>query len=208
MIMDKAEEKGLILSTPPPQIEEGKDIIKDNPFYFTLHLILKYYFTKQTELYIMNFLSDVTKSEAEFKVFMIYIEYSIYVYNNYIKDEFRDVTNSEDLVFIIVAYVKKTYSENPKVLQPFIHSVNENQDQVISKFNTVKSAYEFKADALKKLGDLNRAIEYLEKSKQLEIEAKKYSELAMVILSELKGSFRKTIFSTDSSTTYFLKNIT
>ena len=25
-------------------IELGKDIIKDNPFYFTLHLLLKYYF--------------------------------------------------------------------------------------------------------------------------------------------------------------------
>ena len=37
-------------------IEYGKKIIKDNPFYFTLHLMLKYYFNNTNEYYFFTFL--------------------------------------------------------------------------------------------------------------------------------------------------------
>jgi hypothetical protein len=144
---------------------------------------------------MMNFLRDITKSEEEFKVFMVYIEYSIHVYNTYIKDVYSEIKNGEDSLFATIAYVKKTYNANNQVLKPFINSVTENEDQVIEKFNIVKSVYEFKSDTLSKLEDVNNAMDYLEKSKTLEAEAKRYSDMAIEILSNLKGSFRRTIYS-------------
>ena len=63
-------------------IEDTKNIIKTNPFYFTLYLLLRYYFVKDVEFYMLDFIKDVTNTESEFKVFMVYIEFSLYVYNN------------------------------------------------------------------------------------------------------------------------------
>jgi hypothetical protein len=60
-------------------VKDGQNIIETNSFYNTLHLLLKYYFVRPIELNMMAFIKDVTNSENEFKVFMIYIEYAIYL---------------------------------------------------------------------------------------------------------------------------------
>ena len=61
----------LITNSKIEMINQGKYIINENPFYFTLHLLIKYYFKKSQDFYLLNFLKDITNSEAEFKVFMI-----------------------------------------------------------------------------------------------------------------------------------------
>jgi len=186
-------------------INEGKTIIKDNPFYFTLHLLIKYYFVKSQDFYLLNFLKDITNSETEFKVFMVYIEFSIYLYNSQIKDTFTGCDN-EDIVYIIIAYVKNTYDSNKNILKSFINSVTENEEEVIEKFNKVKAAYTFKKDTLEKFETLNDALTCLEKAKELENESKKYSNRAIEILQGLKGKFLQTIFNEEPSK-LFIKNI-
>ena len=186
-------------------INEGKQIIKDNPFYFTLHLLIKYYFVKQQDFYLLNFLRDITKSENEFKVFMIYIDFSIYLYNSQIKDIYNNY-DSEDMVYIIIAHVKNTYDADKNVLKPFINTVAENNEEIIEKFNKVKAAYTFKKDTLEKFDILNEALICLEKAKELENESKKYSNRAIGILQGLKGKFIETIFN-EESTKLFIKNI-
>ena len=54
-------------------IKTGKEIVKENNFYSTLNLFLKYYFVNKDEkdFYLNNFIKDVTKNENEFKVFML-----------------------------------------------------------------------------------------------------------------------------------------
>ena len=74
----------LITHTKIELINTGKIIINENPFYFSLHLFIKYYFIKSQDFYLLNLLRDITKSENEFKVFMIYINFSIYIYNSQI----------------------------------------------------------------------------------------------------------------------------
>jgi len=186
-------------------VNTGKNIIKDNPFYFTLHLLIKYYFVKSQDFYLLNFLKDITNSENEFKVFMVYIEFSIYLYNSQIKDIYNKCDN-EDIVYIIIAYVKNTYDSDKNILKPFINSVAENNDEIIEKFNKVKSAYTFKKETLEKFDILNEALSCLEKAKELENESKKYSNRAIEILQGLKGKFIETIFN-EESTKLFIKNV-
>ena len=61
----------------------GLNIIKTNKFYLTLHFLLKCHFIKQDDFNIINYIKDIIKSEDEFKVFMIYRDYSMYVYKEY-----------------------------------------------------------------------------------------------------------------------------
>jgi len=179
-------------------IQEGKNLIKSNSFYYTLHVLLRYYFVQSQDFYMMSFLKDVTNTESEFKVFMVYVEFAIYVYNTYIKDteEFKN-GNKEDIVFILISYVKQLYSNNKDILKPFITSVNENQDEILDKFNKVKSMYNFKKDSLEKFTSINNVIYYLQKAKEHEEESKRYSNMALDILKELKDQFKNNIFNKD-----------
>ena len=174
-------------------LQKGKNIIDTNPFYFTLHLLLKYHFVRQEELFLMTFIKDVIKSENEFKVFLVYIQYSIYVYNTNLKNIVTKEDSNDDIVLILVAHVKDTYDKDRRVLCPFITSVHDNEEEVMDKFNIVKSTYEFKIEEKNKFEMLNEAIGYLEKSKALKIESDKYNTKAMNILLNLKTTYNKSL---------------
>jgi len=178
-------------------LQQGKDIIRENSFYYTLHVLLKYYFVKSQDFYLLNFIKDITNSEMEFKVFMIYIEFAIYNYNTHLKDVYTKDTlkNEDDIVFILIAYIKKLYDSDHSVLKPFINSVSENEDDVLEKFNIVKTTYNLKLEALEKFEKINNAIAYLEKAKEHENEAKIYSNMAMELLHDLRGQFKNTLYN-------------
>ena len=180
-------------------LKKGKELINTNSFYFTLHLLLRYYFQKKQDFYLMDFIKDVTNTENEFKVFMVYIEFALYVYNSKLKDMLCEHENSEDIVYILVSYIKDLYDRDHSILKPFINSISENEHEIIEKFNIVKSAYNFKLEALEKFEKLNKAISYLEKSKEHENEARKFSNMALEVLQDLKGKFRKTIYNEDQA---------
>ena len=184
-------------------VRDGKDITETNPFYYTLFSLLKYYFIQQQDIYLMSFMKDITNSEMEFKVFMIYIEFSLYLYEQYLKGILD--TKDEDLVYAIVAYTKRSYDLNHNVLKPFINTVEENKDLVIDNYNTIKQNYKLKKEAATHFTKLNSAIVYLEKSKELETEAKKYASMAIDILQELKNDYKKTIYS-DNFPRVLIKN--
>lgn len=186
-------------------LKYGKNIIQNNSFFYTLHLLLKYYFVKNTDFYLINFLKDITNTEVEFKTFMVYIEFSVYTYNSYLKDLIDNIDSEEDIVYILIAYVKKIYDNDRAVLKPFINSLSENEDEIIEKFNNIKNIYKLKLDALQKIEKLNNAIYYLEKAKQYENEAKKCTNTALDLLKNLKGEF-KTVLHTNESHKFILKN--
>ena len=175
-------------------ITVGKKIVNDNPFYHTLNLLIRYYFVQHQDFYLMTFIEDVTSSENEFKVFMIFKEFALYTYQTqmlHIFDKSED--NIEDICFAIIGYIKKIYDEDRNVIQPYITTLNEHENEVISKFNLIKSAYNFKEESVNKMENLNQAILYLEKARELEKESKKYSEMALDILKNLRNSFKKNV---------------
>ena len=181
------------LLTKTEYIKIGKNITECNPFFFTLNLLLKYYFVQQQDLYLMSFIKDVTKNENEFKIFIIYKEYALFSYQTILYELFNQTDNVEDITFAIIGYVKLSYDNDRNVLKPFITTITEHENDVIKTFNFIRSEYNFKLDALSKFDKLNKAIEYLEKSKEMEQQAKMYSNMAMEILQDLRGNFKKTI---------------
>ena len=89
-------------------IKDGKKIVDDNPFYHTLNLLIKYYFVQQKDFYLMTFIEDVTSSENEFKVFMIFKEFAIYCKIDEISAEFIQKNNFNSLEGIVrLSEIKK-----------------------------------------------------------------------------------------------------
>jgi hypothetical protein len=186
-------------------IKNGIEIVNNNPFYHTLYLLLKYYFVKKEDMYLPNFTKSITNSENEFKVFMVYVEFSIYMYTNYLTDVFGE-KDGENLVYGLISYVKTSYDSDRKILSPFINSITENEVEVLEKFHIVKLNYKLNQDSVDRFNKLNDAVMYLEKSKELEIESKRYSDMALDMLQELKTQFRKSIYNKDVSK-LMIKNI-
>jgi hypothetical protein len=186
-------------------IKAGKDITVDNEFYNTLSLFLKYYFVKyhEKDFYLMNFIKDITKNENEFKVFMVFKEYSLYIYHHSgLIETFKD-SSIEDIVYGIIFYVKHNYDLDRGVIKPFITSINDNNENILEKFNFIKNTYSFKIEAKSKVDKLNEAICYLEKAKELEDQSKEYRRLAMNSLYDIKSYFEKS-FKTIEEPSKFL----
>ena len=187
-------------------IRIGKEIVEDNQFYYTLSILLKCYFVNQKNFYMLDFLKEITKSEMDFKVFLIYKDYGIHIYQTIIKDFLKEDESIDEIVYNIIYHVKTEYDKDRKVLLPFIENLNENENQVLEMFNFIKAGYQFKIETLTKFEQIKQAISYLEKSKQLKKDADKYSEMAMVLLCNLKENFGNTIKTIDNMEIKLIKN--
>lgn len=174
-------------------IKLGKDITIGNQFYNTLYMFLKYYFVKYDEkdFYLMNFIKDITNNENEFKVFMVFKEYSLYVYHSQVINIFKNFS-IEDIVHAIIFYVKTNYDLDRSVIKQFITSINDNNENILEKFNFIKNTYSIKIESKSKVDKLNKAICYLEKAKQLEDQSNEYRRLAMESLYDIKNYFEKS----------------
>ena len=171
-------------------IENGKDICDSNPFYNTLKLLLKYFFLcNSSDVNIMDLIRDVSKSETEFKVFMIYKNYALDVYYSDVKPIFENEKNNviyDDMIFYIIYLVKKNYEENRFVIKPYISSLDE--EDVIEKFNFIKSAYTIQKEQYEKMSNLQEAIALLEESKNLEKKSKLKRDKALSLLYKIHSS--------------------
>ena len=192
--------------------KKGKDIILSNPFYYTLYILLKYSFVKHDDFHVINFVEEITKSENEFKVFMVFKEYALYKYHTNLKELFISTDNIDDIVYIIIYNIKTEYDSNRSVLKPFINTINENENEIIDKFNFIKTHYELKTNIISKFEQINIAINYLEqskefekKAKEFEDQAKKYSSLAIDMLHLIKNNFESMIIK-DSNHKLLIQN--
>jgi hypothetical protein len=190
--------------------EDGKDIIKNNPFYNTLSLFLKYHFVKYQEkdFYLMNFIKEITKNENEFKVFMVFKEYALYIYHTSLDENFKNNSSIDTIINTIIYYIKKSYDDDRNVIKPFITSINESSSYIIEKFHFIKSSYVFKVDTYSKFEKLKNAIIYLEKAREFEEESKKYRNLAMESLYDIKNHFEKSFINNKETPTFLtIKNL-
>ena len=176
-------------------IKTGKEIVKENNFYSTLNLFLKYYFVNKDEkdFYLNNFIKDVTKNENEFKVFMVYKEYALNVYYSKLRHLFSNKLCIDDIVYCIISYVKNSYDEDRNVLSPYIVSINENINEIIEKFNFIKNNYIIKIDLIEKFKKLNESMDLLEKAEEHQKIANYCRKKAMEILRDIKNPFQDTL---------------
>ena len=168
-------------------IDNGKNICDSNPFYKTLKLLLKYFFLcNSSDVNIMDLIRDVSKSETEFKVFMIYKNYALDIYYSEVKPILENEFSYDDVIFYIIYLVKTKYEENRFVIKPYISNLDE--DDVIEKFNFIKTAYTIQKDQYEKMSNLQEAIALLEESKMLEKKSKQIRDKALSLLYKIHSS--------------------
>ena len=192
-------------------ISIGKKAVQENPFYNTLNLFLKYYFVDhyEKEFFITKFIKNIIKNEDEFQVFLIFKEYCLDVFHNKIIYMFKFDEKIDDITYAIIGYVKTEYDKDRTVIKPFIQSLSENKDEILEKFNFIKSNYIFKHDLVSKFKKLEEPISYLEKAREHEEKAKYYNNLALESLKDIKNNFEnsfKNLKIDDSAKILMVKN--
>jgi hypothetical protein len=175
-------------------LEIGKNIIESNPFYNTLNLFLKYYFVnnREKDYYLNTFIKDIIKNEDEFKVFIVFKEYSLQVYYDKFNELFKNLNSTDDIIHTLLGYVKINYEIDKNVIKPFILSITDNKTEIINKFNFIKTTYIFKIETMDKFKKLKDSITYLEKAKYHEEQAKHYNNMAIDNLKDIKFHFENT----------------
>ena len=175
-------------------LEIGKNIIESNPFYNTLNLFLKYYFVnnREKDYYLNTFIKDIIKNEDEFRVFIVFKEYSLQVYYDKFNELFKNLNSTDDIIHTLLGYVKINYEIDKNVIKPFILSITDNKTEIINKFNFIKTSYIFKIETMDKFEKLKDSITYLEKAKYHEEQAKHYNNMAIDNLKDIKLHFENT----------------
>lgn len=175
-------------------VKQGQKIVNDNHFYKTLSLLLKYYFiTQEKDLIFFNFVKEITNTENEFKVFMVFKEYSIYIYHSKVSNIIDSSSSIEDIIYTIIFYVKNTYENDRSVIKPYIITICDDENGVLEKFHSIKSAYILKNDSLNKFEQLKTAIMFLEKAQEYDEKAKFYNKLALETLIQIKNDFHAAV---------------
>lgn len=171
--------------------KKGKNICDENNFYNTLRLLLKYFFlSSRSEVNIMDLIRDVSKTEMEFKVFMVYKNFALDIYYSDVKTMFDNNDEKEfgydDITFYIIYLVKTKYDNDHSVISPYISGMDN--DDIIEKFNFIKNTYKIQKEQLEKMSNLQEAITLLENSKVFEKKAKSYRDRALSLLYKIHST--------------------
>ena len=177
------------LSSKKNFINEGKIIIKENPFYYILNLIIKSHFLPQKEIDFYNFAEKLVNSETDFKVFCIFKEFAVDIYNTKVKYSLGDNDDIDDIISLIIYFIKNEYDKDRNIIKPYINNVSENENIVLEKFNFIKSQYELNSMVNKHYENYEYALSLLNESKKLEIKSSELSSKAINILLNIKNQF-------------------
>ena len=155
---------------------------------------MKYYFVnnREKDYYLNTFIKDIIRNEDEFKVFVVFKEYSLQVYYDKFNELFKKLNSTDDIIHTLLGYVKINYEIDKNVIKPFIVSITDNKTEIINKFNFIKSSYIFKIETMDKFDKLKDSITYLEKAKYHEEQAKHYNNMALDNLKDIKLHFENT----------------
>ena len=158
------------LSSKKNFINEGKIIIKENPFYYILNLIIKSHFLPQKEI-------DLFK------------EFAVDIYNTKVKYSLGDNDDIDDIISLIIYFIKNEYDKDRNIIKPYINNVSENENIVLEKFNFIKSQYELNSMVNMHYENYEYALSLLNESKKLEIKSSELSSKAINILLNIKNQF-------------------
>ncbi len=179
----------LSLSSKKNFINEGKNIIKTNPFYYVLNLIIKSHFLPQKEIDFYNFAQNLLNSETDFKVFCVFKEFAVYIYNEKVKHIIKKEDDVDDIISLIIYFVKNEYDKDRHIIKPYISNITENENIILEKFNFIKSQYEINCMINKHYEQYEYALSLLEESKKLEKKSSELSTEAIKILLNIKKQF-------------------
>jgi hypothetical protein len=172
-------------------------------------LVIKYYFlSDRSDVNLMDLMRDVSKSEMEFKTFMVYKNFAVDLYYSHVEKILKEHSDNQisydNIINIIIYFVKHKYDENRNVLSVYITGMNH--EEMIEKFNFIKTTYELKKEELSKVTKLFEAIQLLEEANEYEKKAKKYRNKALTILYDVHKTSKLLLNSENSNNTNLLLN--
>ena len=90
-------------------ISKGNEICSSNSFYNTLALVIKYYFlSDRSDVNLMDLMRDVSKSEMEFKTFMVYKNFAVDLYYSHVEKILKEHSDNQisydNIINIIINY--------------------------------------------------------------------------------------------------------
>lgn len=170
------------------KIELGKVIVKENPFYNTLFMLLQCYFTRNHDMYFVHLLRSITNKEDEFKVFMVYKDYAMKLYT----DEHMEsnYSNLIDRLYALIALIKTNYDSNHKVIQPFINSVSTNP-KILQQFNAIKNSYIIRDYV--KYEKISRIIQIMQEASEYDKKASELYNSGLDLLFQLVGEYKTDV---------------
>lgn len=174
-------------------IENGRKICNENPFYNTLSLLLKYYFISNTDINLMELIRDVTKSEMEFQVFMVYKNYATDLYLSNLNFFQEKLINFEEITYYLIWLIKDTYDKDRTVISPYVSYLDTNKIDVINNYHMIKTTYTVKQENINNLMEITEIINLLENAKKLEKSAIEEKEKALTKLYKLHKKTYKII---------------
>jgi hypothetical protein len=124
---------------------------------------------------------------------MIFKEYSFFIYHTTVLKLLDTNTTDNDIINIIIYFVKTEYDKDRSVIKPYITSITDNNNEILDKFNFIKTSYVFKIEAIEKFEKLKEAIEYLEYAKKYDEKSKNYNKKAIDILYKITSSFENSL---------------
>lgn len=184
-------------------IVSGENVYFSNSFYKTLGMLIKYYFLiNRSDINLMDLMRDVSKSELEFKTFMVYKNFAVDLYYSHVQDLLSKNSSLDmsydDIIYIILHYVKTEYDKDHKVLSAYITGLDN--EEMIEKFNYIKTTYELRKEEYSKVSKLFEAIKLLEEAKDYENKATSCRDKALKILYDVHKSSKILLQISDIST--------
>ena len=175
------------------KIINGKRICDENNFYNILSIFLRYYFLGDDNINIVNLIRNVTKTENEFHVFIVYKNYAIDLFNIERENIENMKLDTTEMVYYLINEIKTRYDNNKKILEPYIKTLNDNKSEILEQYNMIKNQFRIEEQEIKKLMKLKNTIELLNISKEYENKANKLREEALNNLLEYYTNMSKEI---------------
>ena len=108
---------------------------------------------------------NVTKTENEFHVFIVYKNYAIDLFNIERENIENMKLDTTEMVYYLINEIKTRYDNNKKILEPYIKTLNDNKSEILEQYNMIKNQFRIEEQEIKKLMKLKNTIELLNISK-------------------------------------------
>lgn len=173
-------------------IKSGQSICETNLFFYILRLVLKYILqginTRGTDVF--DLVKHITKTEMDFKVYTIYKDFGMSVYNKKVKFMFYHGDDIDEITYVLINEIKTEYDSNHAILEPFISKAEADLNKISYNYQYMKSIPD---QVIETETSLKLCLSLLEKAHKLELEASQLHKQSISILKSLVINPKKEI---------------
>lgn len=161
-------------------IQTGKIVCEDNNFFYILRRVLKYILQDITKgSNVLDLVKEITKSEMDFRVYTIYKDYGLYLYNHKIKFLFHHNDDIDNITYALIGEIKTNYDIDHSVLEPFIIKLDSDTEKLKNNYQYMKA---IPSQFLDPEQILRKSINLLEEAEKLEEQARQLRKQSIALM--------------------------